>query len=112
MIWIADFPRRANQAPRFCKDAPLLSWCMAKDIALAGRPGKLDRHKVRARLIGIVATEIDRLAHLAHRIVERLAAFGLQQRDQAAAPRLQKIARAFEHGGTRGDGRLRPAGEA
>src|SRR5262245_37720639 len=102
---------RERKVPRADADEGAAA-AVAELVAFAGWAGQRLRGEPAARLEPVVATEIDRLAHLAHRIIERLAAFGLQQRDQPAAPLLQEIARAFERGGARVDGRLRPAGEA
>ena len=52
----------------------------------------------------VVAAEVDRLAHLRQRIVERLAAFRLQQRDQRVAVLLVEIGGALERGGASATG--------
>ena len=61
-------------------------------IALAGRP----RHgfalaEQLAALRGIVAAEIDGFADFRKRIIERLAALALQQRDEMRTPLLQQV---------------------
>src|SRR5258708_31699021 len=66
-------------------------------VALARRP----RHGfARAEQLfafgGVVAAEIGRLADFRKRIIERLAAFALQQRDDMRMPLLQHISSPFQ----------------
>src|SRR4051794_2164861 len=68
----------------------------AQLIAFAGRTRHRLKHQRMARLRRIVAAEIDRLAMLGHRVVERLAALALHQRDETATLLFQEIARALE----------------
>src|SRR5438034_9068915 len=70
------------------------------------------RAEPAARLDGVVAAEIHRLAHFGDRVIEGLAAFQLHQRDQSATPRRQKIARPFERRGARIERRRLPGGKA
>ena len=65
-------------------------------IALTGRARQELWHQCAASLAGVVAAIIRRLAHFRNAIVERLAAFDLQQRDQPAAVLLDEIAGAFK----------------
>ena len=64
----------------------------AQHIALAGRA----RHGLAvaeqfAALRGIIAAEIDGLAHFRERVVQRLAALALQQRDEMRRALLQQV---------------------
>src|SRR5262249_57396518 len=85
---------------------------IAQLVRFAGRAGQRFRSKRAARLDGVIAAEIDRLTHLRDGVIERLAAFRLQQRDEPSAPRLQEIAGTFQRGRARAEGPRPPAGEA
>ena len=70
---------------------------MAQDVLLARRA----RHRFpgpehAAGLRGVIAAEIDRLAQLRDRVVDGLAAFVLEQRDEPAPPRLHSVGRSIE----------------
>src|SRR5438094_41913 len=78
---------RERKVPRTDADENAAA-AVAQRIAFTrGTRQGLGRERV-ARLQRIVAAEIDRLAHLAERIVEGLTALALQQRDQSPALRL------------------------
>ena len=81
-------------------------------VALAGRARHRLRRKRDARLRGVIAAIVDRLAQLGERVVERLAALALQQREQPAAIDLEPVGGAFEHGGALIDRRCRPGRES
>ena len=68
----------------------------AQFVALASRARQRHRCKRAARLAGIVATIVRCFTHFRNTIVDRLAAFVLQERDQPAAILLDQIAGAFE----------------
>ena len=55
---------------------------VAQYIAFAGRPGHRLRAEAGARLRGIIAAIVDSLADFGERVVERLAAFILQERQE------------------------------
>ena len=69
------------------------------------------RHQRTSRFRRVVAAEVDRLAHLGERIVERLAALVLQQRQQGVAVLLVEIGGPFERRGALLDRPRRPGGE-
>ena len=75
-------------------------------------PGIGLRRERRARLRGVIAAIVDCLAHFGERVVERLAAFALQQREQRAAVLLQEIGGAFERRGAFVRRRRRPGRKA
>jgi hypothetical protein len=59
-------------------------------------PGKPPGFEQRARALGIIAQEIDRFAHFAQRIGQRLARLAHGQRHQMRAVLLEQIGGAFE----------------
>ncbi len=65
-------------------------------VVLAGWTRHRRLHANQARLRGVIAAQVRRLANLRERVVEGLSGFALQQRDEPAAPRLDQIGRAFE----------------
>ncbi len=67
--------------------------------------------EVLARLGRVVAAEIDGLAQLRDRIVDRLAAFVAQQRQQRPALPLQRVGHAVEAGGAGRSRRRAPGAE-
>ncbi len=71
-------------------------------IALAGRPGqrRLFREQ-HAAALGIIAQEVDRLAHLAQRVGERLARLAHGKRHQLGAVRLVEIGGTLQDAGAR-----------
>ncbi len=81
---------------------------ITQDVALAGRPRHRRIGEAAARLRGVVAAIIDRLAPLGERIVQGLAAFGLQQSEKLAAMRFKPPGGALERSGALADRRLRP----
>ena len=101
---------RQREIPRADADKDAAA-AIAQFVALAGRPRHRLRRKRDPRLRGIIAAVIDRLAQFGERIVERLAAFVLQQRDQPAAVDLEPVGGAFERGGALVDRRRRPGRE-
>ena len=89
---------REREIPRADADEHAAA-AMMQLVGLAGRARHRLRDERAARLGGVVAAEVDRLAHLGERIVERLAAFGLQQRDQPPSRFcLEEIGGALERG--------------
>ncbi len=66
------------------------------------------RSRRRARLLRVVAEEIDRLANFTERIGERLARLALRQIHQLAPIRLEQIGRAFKQRGPRRSRRRGP----
>ena len=60
-------------------------------------PARPSSRQNLARLPRVVAAKIGRLADFRQRVVERLAGFALQQRDQRSAPRLDQIGGALDH---------------
>ncbi len=69
----------------------------AQAIGLSRRAGQRLLRAEQPRLPRIIAAEIDGLAQFRKRIVERLAALLLQQRDKPTAPRLDEIGRALDN---------------
>ena len=101
---------REREIPRADADEDAAA-AIAQLVALAGRARQRLWRKRGPRLRGVIAAIIDRLAQLGKRIVQRLAAFALQQRDQPAAVDLEPIGGAFEHSGALIDRRCRPGRE-
>ncbi len=85
---------------------------VAQFVALAGRTRHRLGHQRAARLRGVIAAIIDRLAKLGERVVERLAGLVLQQRKKPAAIDLEPVSGAFERRGARIDRRCRPGRKA
>ena len=85
---------------------------VTQQIAFAGRPRHQRGRQRMSRLRGVVAAIVDRLAHFRKRIVKRLAAFGLQEREQGTAILLQQIGGTFEPYGARRARRRFPRGTA
>src|SRR5215472_18605547 len=81
-------------------------------IALAGRARQQLGRQASARSVRIVAAEVRRLAHFGKRVVKRLAAFRLKQRNQRTAPLLQKIGGTVERRGARLNRRRIPSRKA
>ena len=81
-------------------------------VALAGRPRHRLAGEQAARLGRVVAAEIDRLAHLADAIVQRLAALAREQRDQRVAVVLEQIGQPVERRRALLDRLARPFAEA
>ena len=91
------------------EDAPA---AQAKDVALAGRSrNRLALTEQVASLRGIVAAEIHGLANFRDRIVQRLAAFALQQRDEIRRAPLQQIGGLLQHRRARRGRRSAPVPE-
>ena len=87
---------RQRKIPRRYRDEHAAA-AQPQAVALAGRP----RHRfVRAEQLaafgGVVAAEIDGLAHFRERVVEGLAALALQQRDEMRRALLQQIGGALQ----------------
>ena len=70
---------------------------MEQLVALAGRAFQLFAAKLQACLLGVVAAEIHRLAHLVDAILQRLAGFHRTQRHQLGTVFFQQIAETLEH---------------
>ena len=81
-------------------------------VALAGRPGQLDRLQVPARLGGVIAAEIDRLAHLGERVGDRLLRLLDRDPHQHVAVALEQVGEPLEGGGALLDAARRPFVEA
>src|SRR5262249_55478461 len=80
----------------------------AQFISLTGRAGQQPGRKYAPRLTGIVTTIVRSFAHFRKAIVDCFATLILQERNQAAAIFLDKIASAFECRRPVGDGRCLP----
>ena len=66
----------------------------AQQVLLAGRAGqRLRRAEQHARLAGVVAQEIDRLAQLEHRVGQRLARLALAQDDELGGVGFEQVRR-------------------
>ena len=78
-------------------------------VALAGRSRhRLAFAKQPAALAGVIAAEVGGLAHFRERVVERLAALALQQRDEARGAALQEIGGFLQRRGPSCRGRRAP----
>ncbi|MCW0416701.1 hypothetical protein NB689_002455 [Xanthomonas sacchari] len=72
-------------------------------VGFAGRPGQaLGRTELRARLAGVVAQEIHRLAHFGDAVGQGLAGFLDAQRHELGHARFQQVGGVFEDGGAAG----------
>ena len=96
---------RQRKIPRRDRDEDAAA-AQAQHVALAGR----SRHRLAfaeqfAALRGVVAAEIDGLADFRERVVQRLAALALQQRDEMRRALFQQIGGLLQ----RGCARARPA---
>ena len=78
-------------------------------VAFAGRARQQLRFQGRLGLVGVVAAEIDRLAHLGHGIAPGLARFDYQQGAELGAAGFERVSGAAQHGGTLGQWRRTPA---
>ena len=99
---------RQRKIPRRDRDEDATA-AQAEHVALAGR----SRHRLAfaeqfAALRGIVAAEVDGLADFRDRIVERLAALALQQRDEMRRALLQQIGGLLQRRRARLGGRSAP----
>ena len=102
---------REREIPRADADEDAAP-AMAQHVA-SRRSGRASlRHERNARLRRVVAAEVDRLAHLRDCVVERLAAFGLQDGDQRVAVCLVEPPNTLERGGAVRNRRLVPRREA
>ncbi len=102
---------RERKIPRADADEHAAA-AIAQLIAFAGRPRHRLWRKSTARLRGIIAAIIDRLAQFGERVIERLAGLVLQQSEEPAAIRLEPVGGAFEHRGALLDRRRRPGRKA
>ena len=98
-----EVPRR-NAGP----DSPALH---AQDILLPRRPRQFDGLQLLARLRGIIAAEIHRLAHIAQRIGNSLLRFLDQHRHQLFAALLHQIGEFLQTGSALVDRGHRPVAE-
>ena len=103
---------RQRKIPRADADEDAAA-AQAIAVLLAGRAGQ-DRFRAEeaARLGGVVAAEIGRLADFRDAVVERLAALVREQRDEAVAVLLDQVGGAFERCGALVRGRPLPGVES
>ena len=80
-------------------------------VALAGRAGKLDRLQSLARLGGIIAAEVDRLAHLGEGVGDRLPRLLDADPHQRVALALEQVGEPLEAVGALVDASGVPGGE-
>ena len=88
-----------GKVPRADTD-PRATGNQAQLVALTGGAGHGDGRHDALGLTGVVAHEVDGLAHLAHGIAPGLKSLFDQQRTEARHLFLQRISRAAQYGGT------------
>ena len=80
-------------------------------VVLAGRAGQRLHRQALLGLVGVVAQEVHRLAHLGHAVAQRLVRLLDEQAAELGQPRIERIGGAAQCGGALGQRHAVPARE-